>query len=1247
MPLQAMKFLYMLQEHKWQQGGRGLVMSRRDVRRLIQPLVGIVGLFWAGSMVLATPVGTAFTDLVEFGKAQSESSHGLKTSGHVKFETLSVEMGNLRDRYEVLTLTGKGAKTTVVVRAPHPGRPLLLEVQEIHDRRADAFGYMVLANDRELYFRTYQEYGAGPNHYFVQVPSDVIGQAETVKITFRGEGGAPFSLGKLWAYADFFGRVAEPEKVYRGMGVLLPSALLKTPEQRQRYAGLKCYAPLGYLDFVDYGFGGLDGNRARLHKWLQLSADTAMPVQMIINGTAWGGMPTGPDGLGGYFSDPRYSLLSYNAARARFQPAWPNMWASSSWPTLRDPWLNAFLEKRFQRVFGDLPERLDRFRLQGTPAAPILVREFAPASGEISNVTIAHARKDGVTLEPADGLGRDERLWMHRDAVRGWQEFADSTVAAAGRDRVMVDRGIVSLPKTQLADDLFSHPDFLTDAPMNDPRWGGGQHGMVEGLWSSGEMGRGTEYRDIAMYDYVRARGKLAMINMERTILKEDFTVLKNHYQRGFQFVTLFNAYAHDEKYVKAVDGMDDEPALPAVHREPALLDVICSRDLAPGPSHRIVSIENLGIRNNLRLAVTDPARPGQVTYRLDNVGEPFTSPLSLHLDGRVSPGAGNRIEVLAGDGPDRLRTVATLTDRQLACPDHWTPYMTSETTVDLGDGMIGKSSYLLRLVFHSADAADAAFLLKLHVGTQWARRSGHVAANPFTVRQSRVMQLWVQDRAMAARWLKRYRALGGEDAVYREAADLFERGWYRSALNLLAGEVSQLVPATYVVRGHGRLGRYPVEVALPDESAMVRVTLHKVGMDGYEFSLRSEAPQQGCRLTISGLDPDRSWRVEPVAPDRFRLLRDLEGAGAAPATVTIRDGKVAVDLEVARVEERRPPLPRTLVARYLGRQHGKLIVDLQDLELMGYDEALELPIAKGATSVRVPDNPAFPAAPTNIWPERLDRVELTLDASNQVTAVKATYGRDRGRIRAFYPPVLVGKLSNGVIELENGNRYALHYDKKTGTSFDTVALQGAIVDYEIRALEEAFKPGQDVEVAYCPYAAKGGLKRLIRVSQPRTLLLDEDFTKTTGDEWKAKAVAVEGLDVRLHKPEPNYLTKVQLRLLRPVAAFVPGIVTYHIAHDRPLATTVVEFTARAFEDSSRVEFWVSDDARTWTKLGQFDNTWQNNISQQLTALPPQFIDLTPAVMGRKGFYLKVQLAVNSADERFCVGRLRVITEDK
>jgi hypothetical protein len=104
--------------------------------------------------------------------------------------------------------------------------------------------------------------------------------------------------------------------------------------------------------------------------------------------------------------------------------------------------------------------------------------------------------------------------------------------------------------------------------------------------------------------------------------------------------------------------------------------------------------------------------------------------------------------------------------------------------------------------------------------------------------------------------------------------------------------------------------------------------------------------------------------------------------------------------------------------------------------------------------------------------------------------------------------------------------------------------------------------------------------------------------------------------------------------------------VVYHITNDKPLGTTAVEFAARAFDASSRVTFSTSPDGKKWTRVGQFDKTWQNSIPQNLNALPYQFLDLTPQVQGLKSFYLKAELAMNSADHRYCLAKLRGATAD-
>jgi len=1195
--------------------------------------MGLVCGIWLGAAVYGDQ---AFWSELELGTAEGRTRAAWISTGSVYSETLDTEMGTLKQSFAVLTLDG--AKSTLELQVSHPlgSSPLILEVREIHNRRPHAFGYRVSINGEDVYFRTYQEYGAGPNHYFIAVPSDLARSGDPMRIGFRHEGGGPASIERVWVYPDYFARVAEPEQIYKPMGVLLPHRWMATEEQRAAYAGMVNYQPVGLLAFAGYGYGDLDTRRNHLQAQLERSAEVAMPIQLIANGTGWGGIPDGPDGLGGYFSDLRYSIIRYDPVTRSYRPSWPGMWGPFSTPTLRDPWLNAFLEQRFQRVYGGLRDELDHLAAHGRFAQPIIVREFAPVSGEVSPFNIETARAEGLKLDPSVGLTHEERVWMHRDASRFWQEKADSTVRWVGRESVEVNHGEVTLPEEQLLDRLFSHPDFLGTWPVNDVRWSGGQMGMVDGLWSSGEMGQGDEYRDIAMYDYVRARGKLAMINMERTILKENFSVLKNHYARGFDFVCLFNAYDTDTDLVRSVDGIHDEPAPPAVHREPVLLDVIVGHLHAPGPVEQIVELDNLKVYNGLRLAVGDTSQPGRVVYRLAPADGAFTSGLNLHLDGRVSPGEANRLEVWCGPSPDALERVTVLKNEDLPCPDYWTPWMTSETSVDLGTGMMGQDQWYVALVFHAGPAPDAVIVLSLQVGSQWPWRSGHMDGQSFTHREERTLQLWVQQRAMAERWMEKYRALGGEDEALLRAEELVRAGWYASALRLLAGEVSQLLPARYRVRGHGRLGRYPVEVQMEHDEAVV-VTLYALDADGAEFSIRALSDEAlSVRISFPEWDRHAGWRVDEQEDRRYRIMR---GAGLSP------HGLVPFDVIAQPRVVPKIPLPSRLSGRYLRTEDGRLYMDLQDIAQMDYNEFMALPLASDLVYERRAHRSAQSEPSRNEPPEPMDRVDVTLNDAGEIVAVQATYGLDRGRIRRFVGPAPMESFSNGMVELDNGRHYELDFSKNHGTQFDTVAMQGTILNYELRALPEGLRPGMEIELAYHPPADEEAVPRMTQIRQPRRVVLEQDYTALPEGEWRAHAWKVQGVDVVPHRPEPNYLYKVAMNLMRPSVDFEPGHVIYRFEQDHPFGITAVEFAARAFEDSSRVTFYVSPDGETWQRAGQFDNTWQNNISQVLQDLPWQFMDLTDHVAGRTVFFLKVELAVHEADGRYCLAKLRVATE--
>lgn len=1200
----------------------------------------------------AQPLVTAFATHLDISKGLAD-----KTSGDVRVETIETEMGGYLDRYQTATITGKGASLAFEVPAPAKGGDLLLEIREIHNRRAGVFGYTVLVDGREVYFRTYEEYGAGPNHFFVQIPADSLAGKGMLRVELLSEGDAPFSIADIWAYHDFSTKVAKREEVYR------PMALhgLKPPKDGRKPT-FHSFSPLGTLSIASYGSRHPEAGRDSLIKSLNADAAAGEMSVWLVSGLAWGGKPNGPDGLGGYFSDPRYSLLGYDAANGRFVPSWPGMWSNTAWPTLRDATMNAFLEKRFQRIMDGHTQAIDRLKAQGLDPNLVIVREWGPAIGEISNTAIEDARRDRINLDPSAGLDEKARLWMHRDGVRLWKDFADSTRRTVERDSVLVDNGRVVLPETQLLDNLYSQPDFLTDWPMEDVRWNAGQPGMVPGLWSSGEMGKGSEYRELAMYDYLRARGRLAMANMERTILKDDFAVLKDHYARGFQFMTLFNTYDGDDALVQAVDRRDNEPALPAVHREPTLLALDFPRQRQFGPEEAIVSKKNVTIEHAKifrigehgapRMAVVDSAKHGEITYRIDNANT-FTAPLNLHLEGRISSVEGNSIEILGGDSPNTFTKIKSLTSEDLPTPKRWTPHVTSAATVDIGDAMLGKKEYYLRFVLNSPSSRDAAFLLKIAVGSQWPRKSGYVNGNPLNRGDERVLNLWVQDRAMATNLLAEYATaavIGAnptsrETEIHQRATDLIDRGWYRTAYRLLAGEMSQILPARYVVRGGGPLGCWPVQVSLPSENDSVVVRLLRVSPDKVAFSLTGDQTDQQVSVAFSGLDPLKKWSLKKNGVNSFEILP----AESSDSPLALENGKVAANISLEAVPPApTKPLPRRIVGRVLGWNKARITIDTQDLELMGHNDSMAIPVSKSVEVSRKADQLSDPEAGAN--PEKLDLVDLELNNKGEVVQADAFYGLDRGRIKEFHPPVLIGNLAVGGITLENGRRYEFNYDKSHGTRFATVALNNLILNYELSHLAEALKPGTEVELYYTPSLQDGRPPRLFLVTQPTRVLLEEDYTQAKDDSWRKKTVSIDGVDVIDHRPEPNYLHNVFIRLLRPTKWFTPGSVVYQVKSETQLGDTALEFNARAFEDSSCVEFFTSPNGKNWTKVGRFDNTWQNNIPQSPNSktwkFPPQSVDLTSTVKGLKDFYLKISLTTGDADDRFCFGGFRVLTAD-
>ena len=1193
------------------------------------------------------------SDSVSFGNAGSEREHRVCTTGHVRCETLQTELGALKKTYPVRTVAKKGATLGCeFTMMPDGNKPLLLEIQEVHNRRPEVFGYTVLVNDQEVYFRTYYEMAAGPNHYFVQIDPRIAGVSNNLRVMLRNEGNGMFSIGKMWIYADLLDGLARQEEVFRTMPIIFDPrcqfdaspgvdlnkiggdyafALEKVKDYQKRYADTTCYGPPGicWTWGFCYGFHEQAGIRRSIDHWLNLSSDTRMPSQFDFNGAWWGSTPTGPDGLGGYFSDLKYQQIAYRNDTKTYHAGFGDSWIS---PTFNNEQLMKARKVRFRSIMQYTVDRLAFMKAHGkAPPPPVVVRgqgeDYLPG-GDFGDAVRAAALSDGVILNPEDGLTDAELDWMDRNLVRYISTLAKNTGEVVGRDSVWVDRGTTILPEQQLFDNLFFEGGTGPWYPHHDEeRRSSFWRSFNDDMWPCNEPGWSYVTEERCRDDYVKANGKLGCANMEWCVLT-DLAFLENHYQMGYQFETLHGGMPYYRDWLRQADHIDDKPSLPPIHAERRLLDVNTRRDKNMGPPSQIVELSNLMLpyqkdaKVHAHISLADRALPGFITYRLESKDGLFANDLMLEIDAAIKSATG--IEIYGGTEVPALSKLMTLTAIEMVPRKQWTPWGTQTGLLDIGAAMANLGTppsdvYFLKIVFPPGNGE--VWINKVRVTRRWPWKTGHLAGTPFTVKQARVLQLWVQDRAVTERMMEKYRSLAGTDASYAQAEKLFDACRYRSAYRLLAGEISQAQPARYAVHGHGQLGRYPIVMTMTNDDSVALARLVKSGEDGCEIILKTET-NQPCHLTVGNLKKDHHYELERLGMNHYRLqpaLATAKGAFTADA-----NGVVAMDLEITTAEDPLP-LPRSFSAMFMEGGGSQIKVWLQDPLVSLLDASTTLPVADGVKLTRQREGLQEKALPE--WPQPMDRIDISLDESGKVTEIRALYGGDRGRIRAFHKPVIQGgPLSNGVIELENGHQYELGYNGWF-TRCNTLLLTnpGHDPDY----LERRIKTGSHVEISYSPYIYGNSLKRAVSITQPVTTLLKADFNTNDGS-WRQQVMSCDNL-------APKAFGK-DFALACMGEGNRTGSAVFEISSNKPLDEVAIACTCRIITpDAASLVFQVSGDGKQWHECGRAERP-------ESPAEPAfqQMLDASSFLTGEKHFYLRVVVESREGVSEAALGQLTV-----
>ena len=311
-----------------------------------------------------------------------------------------------------------------------PGTMLTLELREFRRTNDGRVAYLIEANGQRLQFRNRKFEGAGPSSAFVDIPGNLaVSGALTIRLTNLCDNPICFSSATL--YDDLEGYA-------RREGLLQPMFVGPTVDHliddREKMKHIRDILPdtpevkpMFCLCSLPVAGSSPEQVAIRLDQVIAAGRDLNMHAEIQAI-TWWAGTPSGCDGLGGHWNDVTYQQVTYVPSTDAFGLSIPNCWSNTPWLTIGNPQFNAFKAECFARFGRMLRDRYDRdpvnfpvfsivldneptYWAAGNPgAAPDQLADFNPAMVET-------ARKQGLTLDPRDGLSPEEVAFLRRSLL--------------------------------------------------------------------------------------------------------------------------------------------------------------------------------------------------------------------------------------------------------------------------------------------------------------------------------------------------------------------------------------------------------------------------------------------------------------------------------------------------------------------------------------------------------------------------------------------------------------------------------------------------------------------------------------------------------------------------------------------------------------------------------------------------------------------------------------------------------------
>lgn len=888
-------------------------VCQRRVRRLASGMLVLLMMLGGGCAAERTHQQTTAGLIDRFDFAVPSEAGLIEASGDVATAVVGDFVGSHDERRPARVLRGEGSSIAFRMRV-HPQAVTTLEFEEIYGRDREVRGYWILIDGRRHYFRTFRGCGAGPVHYFVQVPP--TGKT-SVNVQIVNRLDAPVSLSRVWAFADLERYVRENElevPFYLAPTVHLSwtdfAADLAKLRQIRDSLGQHPTAKPAWTTWI--GYANLSDRQLadRIDYVLRLANESSLPVQLAFD-TWWAHTPMGPDGRGGTWRDETYQQLVYNATRKTYQRSVPNRWANTPWLTMNHSDLNAFKQQRLTAAMSILAERYRTLLAQGKQQAILAINlDNEPvywASGnaglgsdllwaDFNSATVADARRDEVRLDPTDGLDRSERRWLWTNLLRYQEMIATTAATSLGRDATVVGAAGVTPPADLLRHNLYTQAmaaDPELQYPMFDrayPLWENGapRDARVGGEWNRDSTG------EIEAVLHQIALGRNAAVNAECGNDPTNMLAVRPAYALGQRYCALYN-YPPDRMEMAGSQIRDvSSPFSPAVY----LPEILESRFADEAWTKQVVSHDGLQTRvigNTAAMAIcpASNAKAGYLTYRLDGV----TAGLVLELSGRAFVHGRSdskvRLRILAGESEDpaSMREIAALHDQEDINAVH---------RIDLSDAARGRSNLYVRIELHApnlpAEVLDWCSIHRVRFAKPWpASKMQGLPRQDESLATLRRQNLIVSWRADAEGAIAELTARSDEVAALvpklSAARQAYDRAAYATAYRLANEGLALSLPATFYLKKSGRLEPYPIAITTP---APLTCTIIACDADQIRLAFSVDKPVD-IAVHPTGLPANREysvvrqsghWLIRPASPSDLPGTRRFTGGQDVKLTV-------------------------------------------------------------------------------------------------------------------------------------------------------------------------------------------------------------------------------------------------------------------------------------------------------------------------------------------------------------------------